>query len=177
MSVIRVPATPKPADEPMHWHIAAHAGRPSGLACGADLKGARFTYGSTSGVTCPDCLAVTVRRVCLEPDPDDRLGFGIVCKRDLRADGTHEGLHDWETPILGRSIDELGWAAMIRGDQQTPAARSMEALDTPSGRLPVRTPGAALRDEEGSDGPGGPGEAARPGANAFPREVVETWTA
>ena len=77
-----------------------------------------------------------LRTLCLALSDD--LTLPLQCKfgRD------HFGDHDWQ--IEGVVLSEFR-ADLLRDEQ-----------DTPSGRLPVRTPGAALEEE---------------------REVVETWTA
>lgn len=82
-----------------------------------------------------DATPTVLHRLCLEIDT--RGGDWPGRCGDPRD---HAGLHDWE-----------------RAPGDTLRENRMEQLrDTPSGRLPVRTPGAALEEE---------------------REVVETWTA
>lgn len=95
--------------------------------------------------------------LCLQLSAD--LSLPLQCRFKL----DHSGGHDWE---IEKDVLTDFRAKQLREEQ-----------DTPSAMLPVRTPGAALRDAEGSDVPGGPGESARPLASAFPREVMETWTA
>lgn len=149
---------PEPKPD-IHWMVVT--GPRVFNACGAP-SGSRANS-IAHQVTCPACLDTIVRTKCLAPDPDDVLGIGIVCKQKLDTDGTHEGLHDWEKPLTSALTNQERDLAL--------------AMDTPSGRLPVRTPGAALRDEEDSNGPGGPSEAARPGESILGRPVIERWPA
>lgn len=161
MTVTRVPAA-----RPTTWGTILQSGSPEDL----DL----------------DNGAEVVRQWCLAVDDP----HAAMPERCTLAAGHGPG-HTWErdtiTARTGQrqeleasaertAVEAERLAVQRRADEERMHGGLIEQ-DTPSGRLPVRTPGAALRDEEGSDGPGGPGEAARPLASAFPREVVETWTA
>ncbi len=156
MTVTRVPASnPEPEEVPTHW-IAGESSLTwnnpvTAIACGAEGDGV-YTLDK---VTCAECLNVVMRRRCLvledAPGP-----LRQRCTRPVHDDDRHS----WRWDSAG-----------------LPGSTSTEQ-DTPSGRLPpVRTPGAALRDEEGSDGPGGPGESARPGESILGRRVIERWPA
>lgn len=107
-------------------------------ACGA--PGGTPANTSPGMTTCPGCLDAIVRTKCLEPDPEDRIGLGIACKQKLGADGTHEGLHDWQK-VLTSPLDEQ---------------ERLQAM----GCVPVRVPGAALGDVEAESGASDVGDAA-----------------
>lgn len=198
MTVTRVPASnPVTSDLPVHWLVAGRNGAASFIACGAAVAGSRFLH-LPFEATCPDCATVVIRRRCYEPDPA-ATGLGLCCMRDLVDGAEHEGPHDWEA-------DDVAEMTSLRAQVQRQAAESYAASaeldrlsrlaveesrhadlavppnlggteeDTPSGRLPVRTPGAALHQvlaeeaEERTDGDAWP-------ALEEEREVIETWTA
>ena len=97
------------------------------------------------------------RERCLMVDPDgDRLMPGR-CKMPLE----HEGEHDWLAPH----------GAYLDGGRR----EQLRERDTPSGVLPVRVPGAALGDAQGSSGVAGPAESGRAAESNVEREVLETW--
>ena len=93
--------------------------------------------------------------LCLQLSAD--LSLPLQC-RFYR--GHHSG-HDWE----------------IETDLLTDyrAKQLREEQDTPSGMLPVRTPGAALRDADVSDGVGGPADDSGALASAYRRPVLGRW--
>lgn len=179
MTVFRIPAAV--SDEPTHWLVSGSTGQPSFIACGIPAN-TRYSH-TSDNVTCTDCASVVLRTKCLEPDPADVLGLGIVCKQKLGADGTHEGPHDWQKP-LGSPLDDVvrvqvltdgvtrdSGAFASEARRSAEVRRAAEALrasqwsddggftDTPSDVLPRRVPGEALREAEGE------------------RQVIERWTA
>lgn len=97
------------------------------------------------------------REKCLMVDPDgDRLMPGR-CKRPI----DHEPPCDWRA----------AHGAYLDGGRR----EQLRERDTPSGVLPVRVPGAALGDAQGSSGVEGPARAARAAESNVEREVLETW--
>lgn len=149
MTVLRVPATP-PATT-THWIVGNHPDRRN--ACGAP-SGSSPANTSSYLTTCPDCLTTVVRTLCMTPTPGDIVGVGAVCRQKLGPDGTHAGLHDWENPAATKLTEQERDRAL--------------ALDSPSGMLPRRTPGAALGDVEGESEPG-----VRPGCERGSDRVLE----
>lgn len=101
-------------------------------------------------------------------------GPGHTWERDTITARTAQ-CEELEASAERTAVEAERLAAQRRADEERMHAGLME--DTPSGMLPVRTPGAALRDEQGSDGPGGPGEAARPAESILGRPVIERWPA
>lgn len=173
MTVTRVPASNPEPEVPItdpRWLVSTQPdptpeidggldGR--GTTHAADLPASAHVWGHLAApVDYNDDLeaeAPVRRERCLLVDPDGDYLMPGRCKKPLG----HEDPHDWGANH-GAFLGET---------------RRAELRDTPSGRLPVRTPGAALRDEEGSDGPGGPGESAGPGESILGRPVIERWPA
>lgn len=94
------------------------------------------------------------RTLCLMLS-DDR-AYPLQCRFKL---GHLDG-HDWEiekSPLTDFRVKQL------------------REEDSPSGLLPVRVPGAALRDAEESSGAEGPAESERAAESNVEREVLETW--
>jgi hypothetical protein len=142
-----------------HWMPSFYVDPERRYACGAPA-GSRASIHADQA-TCPDCLDAIVRTKCFAPDPDDLIGLGIACKQKLGADGTHEGLHDWQKVLTSALTDQ----------------EREQARDSPSGLLPVRVPGAALRDVDESGEPGGPAESERAAESNVERRVIERWPA
>lgn len=95
--------------------------------------------------------------LCLQLSAD--LSLPLQCRFKL----DHAGDHDWE---IERGVLTDYRAKQLREEQ-----------DTPSGMLPVRTPGAALRDAEGESEPGVRLESAGAGEANLARRVIERWPA
>ncbi|MGH3999944.1 MAG: hypothetical protein ACRDTJ_21070 [Pseudonocardiaceae bacterium] len=170
--------------EHTHWLRGAYQARR--IACGAPA-GSRASI-SEDLATCPDCLTTVARLKCYEPRPGDILG--LCCMRDLDNGAEHDGPHDWERDDVEvpdehrRTAQRLGAEAYATTAQrealsrrQAEVSRYPELADSPSGMLPVRTPGEALGDAaRGRVGRGGLGESAGPLESDSEREVLETWT-
>ncbi|MGH3996615.1 MAG: hypothetical protein ACRDTJ_04045 [Pseudonocardiaceae bacterium] len=93
------------------------------------------------------------------------LSESVVLPMQCRDHAGHVGAHDWE-----RDTGPLSTKARRE--------RLLEEQDSPSGMLPVRTPGEALRDA-GSDacGSGDVGESERPAESILGHRVIERWPA
>ena len=166
MEVDVTTVTRVPAARPATWGTILQSGSPEDL----DL----------------DNGAEVVRQWCLAVDDP----HAAMPERCTLAAGHGPG-HTWERDAImtrtaqrqeleasaERTATEAARLAVQRRADEERMHGCLIEQDTPSGRLPVRTPGAALRDEEGLDGPGGPGEAARPGESILGRPVIERWPA
>ncbi len=177
MAVTRVPASGPEPEVPItdpRWLVSTQPdpapeidggldGR--GTTHAADLPASAHVWGHLAApVDYNDDLdaeAPVRRERCLLVDPDGDYLMPGRCKKPLG----HEDPHDWGANH-GAFLGET---------------RRAELRDTPSGRLPMRTPGAALEGDlsafEGEGGPGEPGEAARPGESILGRPVIESWPA
>ena len=178
MTVTRVPEPEVPITDP-RW-LASTQPDPTpeidggldgrGTTHAADLPASAHVWGHLAApVDYNDDLeaeAPVRREKCLLVDPDGDYLMPGRCKKPLG----HEPPHDWGA-THGAFLGEVRRAELTQGGSPPPSGftqREMEdfsgyvayaasaELDTPLGRLPVRTPGAALEEE---------------------REVVETWTA
>lgn len=98
---------------------------------------------------------MTSGHLCLQLSTD--LSLPLQCRFKL----DHSGGHDWE---IEKDLLTDYRAKQLREEQ-----------DTPSGMLPVRTPGAALRDADVSDGAGGPDEDSEALASAYRGPWLGRW--
>lgn len=137
-------------ESPMVWSNPV-----SVIACGAYAVRGQFRTNGEA-VTCPACLRTIVRRRCMAiedvPGP-------LPSRCTLTP---HVGLHSWE-----------------RGPEDTVLTheRCAQLRDEEAGMLPVRTPGAALRDAEAESEPGVRPESAGAGESILGRRVIERWPA
>lgn len=113
--------------------------------------------------------------LCLELSAD--LSLPLQCRFKL----DHSGGHDWE---IEKDVLTDYRAKQLREEQGAADAAELErlvrlghAIITPSGMLPVRTPGAALRDAEDESEPGVRLESAGAGEANLGRRVIERWPA
>lgn len=184
MTVFRVPAK---TTQPKHWLVAGDTGQPSVIACGAPTVGARYTYTNSTDITCPACCDVILRRKCYAPKPGDLLG--LCCMRDLVNGAEHEGRHDWEVDEVPEvdprrtQVQELAAVSYAASAERDLLARRAAEesrhpeLDSPSGLLPVRVPGAALRDAEAENGATDAEDSARPAESILGHPIIERWPA
>lgn len=108
------------------------------------------------------------REKCLLVDPDGDYLMPGRCKRPI----DHEGDHDWlaaHGAYLDRSTP-LGISTFAHQERA-------QALDTPSGVLPRRTPGAALGDAEAESGAAHAENAARGSESILGHPIIERWPA
>lgn len=126
---------------------------------------------------------MTVTRVpAMEPRPEDLGGLDFSADTPVKRTLCLALSDDRNMPLQCRfKLDHVTrheWEIDNSPLTEGRAERLREEQDTPSGRLPVRTPGAALEEDlsafEGDGGPREPDEAVRPGASAFPR-VPGRW--